>query len=144
MRKTDLTGAKLVNATLTGAMFNDAILVNTNLAGAFFAGAGFQGADLSYSTFGQVMGDKDKNHFVTASIKGVNFLGAKFNETNLAGQDLNGVVMANVDLRTAKLKAVYIINDKLVEKSVNLDGVVYNENTLFPDGFQPKHAAEKQ
>ena len=116
----DLTGANLSNVVAEGLICMDSKLVNANLAGAdlymmMACYSDFTGANLAHS---DLRG---------ANCTGVIFRRADLRNANLGKDNMGGTVR----LQTANLEHVNF-------KGAILQGAEYDDNTIFPDGFNPK------
>lgn len=113
----DLTAARLREAVLVGAHLCDAWLERSDLSGASLAQANASGADF---------GDANLAH---ASLVGA----------NLAGATLVGAILTGARLESARLEAANLRGAEL--QSADLDGAYFDEETAFPDGFDPVAAS---
>ena len=111
-----LTGANLRGASLDGAIlvlanFEEADLLNANITGAFLLRAKVAGANLAEA------------NLTGANLQQADFAGTILWKANLEGADLAGANITGANLGGANLK-----------------GVVYDDKTRWPDGFDPKSA----
>ncbi len=109
--KRGFMGAELGEADLEGAKLRGTDLSYADLRGAKLRAANLRGADLSYTDLGEA-------NLCEADLRGANLIGA-----NLIGARLRGANLMGADLIGARLRTSY-----------------YDENTLFPDGFDPVSA----
>ncbi|MEW1739764.1 pentapeptide repeat-containing protein [Nocardia beijingensis] len=109
----DLRGANLTNANLTEANLTGVIAFNADLSGADLTGVNLTSANL----YGANLGD--------ANLSGANLSGA-----GLYGVNLTGAGLRNTNLSGADLKATNL-------SGADLTGTIYNDNTLWPEGFVP-------
>ena len=105
----DVTGA-----TLDGINWRAAWLEGGRLAGASLRRARLEWANLSF-----------------ADLRKANLEYASLNDSTLDGADLTGTNLRNTDLRWTSLRGA-----KLAE--ADLTGALYDDNTVWPDGFDPK------
>ncbi len=119
LKKADLSRANLEKAALMAADLREAIFVRANLLGANLLGADLQNAYLR-----------------EANLQGAQLLGANLPWANLQEAKLQGAKLRWADLRWAKLQGANLTNTNLEE--AKLRGAVWNDETKFPDGFDPK------
>jgi hypothetical protein len=123
LRHTILNGANLSDANIKNANLSDARLEKVNLSGADLSeancnGAQFDEADLSKANL-------TRTNLSWANLNGSNLQGANFDQTNLREAKLYGADLRNADLSRAKLHEA-----------------LFNETTLWPQGFDPeRHGA---
>lgn len=133
----DMSGADLRYADLSGGWINLATFVGANLAYANLSGASLVGTDLSGTNLSNV------------SLAGTTLVGA-----NLRGADLRGADLSSADLlATEELVDKENMDDSTLSsmsesqwKKLNLsdtilDGVKYDQNTIWPEGFNIPLAA---
>ena len=116
-----LTYTRMSEAKLQGADFRGAVLYATRLADAQLQGAKLQGATLHGTGLqdAQLQGAKlQRATLLQANLQGANLTGAKLQGARLQATNLNGVT----GLETCK----------------GLDSVEYDENTIWPAGFDIK------
>ncbi|MGF1491330.1 MAG: pentapeptide repeat-containing protein [Microcoleaceae cyanobacterium] len=68
---------------------------------------------------------------------------AKLSEANLRKANLNGVILTGADLRQAKLQGATLFGTDLSNadlSNANLTGALYNDQTQFPQDFDPESA----
>ena len=68
---------------------------------------------------------------------------AEFNNVDLSGRDLQNVDLSNADLRHADLSDANLTRANFMDANLagaNLAGATANENTIWPDGFDPEAA----
>ncbi|HWB61328.1 MAG TPA: pentapeptide repeat-containing protein [Chthoniobacteraceae bacterium] len=145
-RQTTLNGANFEGATLDGANFNNASAKNANFKGASLGGGGgmttFQMTDLTGADFRESTG---KPFFDRATLDKANFEGVALSPEgcSLRGADLKGAKLVDAmnhcdftgaDLRGANLRAAMPSG----LKSSKWKGAIYDDDTSFPDGFDPK------
>jgi uncharacterized protein YjbI with pentapeptide repeats len=116
MSRISLNGAILTNAILRNADLNQATLEGTNLAGATLIKAKLSGSSLD----GAIL---ENTNLAEAKLVEASLINANLQEANLKSADLQ-----QADLRNANLT-------KAVLEGVNLAGAVYNDATIFPEGF---------
>ena len=59
---------------------------------------------------------------------------ANLRDANLEGADLSGVDLSNANLRDANLEWANLSGADLAD--ANLSGAVWNDETVFPEGFE--------
>lgn len=100
-----------------------------------FKGAKFTRADLHYTDFDNtILVDCvfNKASLKNASLKKANCENASFLLTSLVGTDVSGANFKGANLKGAKMRGL-IYDDK-----TNFANAVYDQNTLLPEGFDPK------
>ena len=141
MSQTSLSSAQLIGADLSRANLSQANLVETNLNHADLSGADLSGAELLQASL------------TNADLRGVELSGAYINNADLYQADLRGanlslanLWMANLkqaNLRGADLSDAFLFDVNLNGADLtraNLEGALYNENTIWPEGFDPDAA----
>ena len=126
LSEADLNGADLYGANLQGAVLQKAILGGTNLNNANLQGAYLQGAYLQQ-----------------ADLNGADLRGSKLQRTGLQGVDLSGALLDEADLSGANLSSANLCQADLELadlRGIKLEGTIYNNKTVWPDGFDPKAA----
>lgn len=143
-KEASLNGANFSGATVDSSNFNNASAKNANFKGASLESAQFQGTDLTGADFTQSTGSAyfyktklDKANLegaaiqpLNCSLKGANLKGAKI-EGVLSGCDFSGA-----DLRGANLRGI----PANVIGASNFKGAIYDDDSSFPDGFDPAQA----
>jgi hypothetical protein len=140
---TDLTGADFSGANLAGANFYVAILEGADFSGAHLAGAGLiranlEGADLAGANlrganlYGAILWGANLTgaDLAAAYLDGADLTGANLVEANLTGVDLIRANLTGADLAGANLVMADLTG-------VNLYGATADQNTRWPDGFDP-------
>ena len=143
--KASLNGASFSDATLKTAVFSGASLKKASFKGANVEGVNFDGADLSGADMRGTVGSArywDTN-LTDTNFEGVTFCpnfrcncrGANFKKSiiggNISGGDFNKVNFSGANLRRASG----------LERPDNiLKGAIYDDDTAFPEGFDPKSA----
>ena len=122
-----LTDWKLVTfkqCTLDGVDFQRA-----NLHRANFSGSTLQGADLRSANLSR------------ANLNGVRMQGARLNNADLRRADMRGARLTGCRFGGAVLHGADLRETDVAD--ANLEGALYDQNTIFPDGFEPeKHGLE--
>jgi phosphate transport system substrate-binding protein len=135
--RVNLSGADLRYADLSGSWINLSTLVSANLERANLSGASLIGADMT----------------------GANLIGASLVGANLVGTQLRGADLRGADLSDAQLVATPELLDKNKQSDISLqkmsdtqweklnlsdtdlDGIKYDDQTLWPKDFEiPKSA----
>jgi len=118
------TGANLQGANLQGAKLQDALLQFVNL----------RGANLSVANLHR------------AVLKGANLQNAYLGAVKLQDADLRGAILQSIALPDAHLEGANLQYANLMDTDlngffglddINLAKAVYNNNTQWPDGFDP-------
>jgi uncharacterized protein YjbI with pentapeptide repeats len=146
----DLKNKDFSQAILNGADFTDAVVSHANFYGASLKNAIFKGCDLDSSSFASadatgadLHGSKgllmiSSSHFDKANMEGITMMAhdTTFRGTNLKGAKLNGYIyncdFSGADLRGANMRQMVVNTD-----SNRWKGVIYNDDTAWPDGFDP-------
>ena len=142
----DLTDVNFATANLERANFSGAYLDRAILTSSSLSGANFQGAELGEANM-------EGSNLTGSNLSRSNLASAKLMASNLSGVDLGqasleGVNLEQADLSNANVEQTNLKNANL--KHANLTGVnlehalleeaIYNEETQFPDGFNPDDA----
>ncbi|HRX00363.1 MAG TPA: pentapeptide repeat-containing protein [Cyclobacteriaceae bacterium] len=137
----DLTGANLRKAMLSGAVLtwadltavdlvdadlSDADLYETHLRGTRLHKANLMSANLS----GAILWNTylEEADLTGADMRAAKFFEAFIDKVNLTFADLRGAVLCDIDLTQVNLR------------DVNLKGTGYVNDTIWPEGFDPKAA----
>jgi len=124
----DLAGAVLWRFDFSGADLTGATLSGANLEWALLDGATLSDADLSHASLVDTrLVDADLSG---ASLSGADLSVADLSGANLVGADLTGAVLGATTLTGADL------TDAALDGAI-LIGVVWDDSTTWPDGFQP-------
>jgi uncharacterized protein YjbI with pentapeptide repeats len=150
-----LNGANFSDVGLKGANFSKASLKNANFSKARLENANFKGADITSAIFtdadltGADLRETTTKgshcegaNFSKANLEGLSFalgFGCKYNGANLRMCKISGrgdtrQDFCRADLRGANMRAVTTLATAL------LKGAIYNEDTAFPDGYDPAAA----
>ena len=143
-KEATLNGANFSGATLDNASFTNATAKNANFKGASLDGAQFQLTDLTGADFTQCTGTP---FFGRAKLDNANFEGITLNPQacSMKGADLKGAKIEGImsvcdlsgaDLRGANMRAVPA---SLITQA-KFKGAIYDDDTSFPDGFDPVQA----
>lgn len=109
LSKTDIRGAKLRCAILSGTNFTDAILQGSVMEGAMLQNAKFQDANLIYV------------NFTGANLRGANLRNANIYNTNFTGADLSYADLTGVKVdRTTNFTNANLTKTKLNIEKINL------------------------
>lgn len=148
---TNLKNYNLCNANLAGAD-----LKNFNLEGANLQGANLQGAYLTNASMRKAIlneANLEKAHlnnvnFEQAKLRAANLQNSYLNRANLTkaildnsnlqGAYLTGAYLCGASLKTVDLRDAHLVGINLVK--TDLEGSFYNENTQFPQDFDPANA----
>ena len=126
--RADLSRANLRGAFLSGANLSEADLSKASLEGALYTDGtkfpeGFDPVDSGMHWIGS-NADLSKANLRNANLRGANLVHA-----DLRGADLGGADLSKANLRGADLSKVSLTD-------VYLEGAVWNDNTVFPEGFE--------
>ena len=157
---TQLPGAKFKGANLWEATFYDTKAPRADFSGAKLTSSHFerselyqaslQGADLSSATIRN--SDMTKAVLNQADLTGINLFdvtlnSAKLIQANLSKATLTDATLTNANLTGANLTDTTIdrgdfrgaqLIDITVNANTKLNGSIYDDNTQFPDNFDPK------
>ena len=118
-----LAGAQLQGASLTGARLQGADLTGAQLQGADLTGAQLQGANLEWA---QLQGaDLTEARLQGANLEWAQLQGATLREARLEMASLTGAQLQGANLSWAYLAGASLYKAK------------YNDDTQWPDGFDP-------
>jgi uncharacterized protein YjbI with pentapeptide repeats len=140
-----LNGANFSDAILTSAKFNKASLKKANFKGANLTSTSFPNADLTEADFREatMIGNYCEGaNFSKANFEGVTFslnFGCIYRGANLKMCKISGIGdtrqdFSGADMRGANLRAVTTL------ATARLKGAIYDEDTAFPDDFDPATA----
>jgi len=122
--KTKLQGASLGNANLSNADLRETDLRGASLANIRATSTQFKGANLSGASL--IAADLEWAQLDAVNLQNANLFAASIYETtNLAQADLRGTDFSYVDL-----------------KDIDLSEAIYDETTVWPDGFEPTASGE--
>ena len=121
-RNQNMTGARLRASVLVNAKFGDADLTSADLHLATLDGADLTGANLTDANLGSAS-------LQNADATNANFALAVLLNADLSHASLQGAVLNTANLGTAEL-----------ENTVFDSNTVYNQWTIFPEGFDPVSA----
>jgi uncharacterized protein YjbI with pentapeptide repeats/menaquinone-dependent protoporphyrinogen IX oxidase len=133
LRETDLTGADLRRANLREASLGWADLERSNASGADLSGANLLGAVLDEA-------DLSRANLSQATLNGARLRGTNLAEADLSRTDLNWADLSGANLQEANLSDASLCWADLREADLtgaNLSGAMYNEQTVWPEGFSP-------
>lgn len=122
-------------ADLTGADLRNASLDATNLGGALLLAADLSGAELRFASFASatLIGA----HLDGANLEHADFTDADLNSVRLQGAALEGTVFTDAKLWLMNLRGVDLSLVVGLEKADFGGMTCYDENTRWPDGFEP-------
>ena len=121
---------KLIAETGVGCDLRGAILTDVDLTGADLTRADLTRADLGW-----------------AYLTEANLTRAKLRDANLSGADLIGADLTGVNLTWAYLTKANLTGANLTEANLTgayLTGALYNDETMFPEGFDPVKSGMKK
>ena len=123
----DFTGADLTDAILTGADLTRADLTRADLTGAYLTSADLIDAKLIDAKL--IDADLRYANLTRADLTRADLTGAKLIDTDLIGADLTGAKLTRANLTRAILTRA------------DLEGITYNDKTIWPEGFTPPPSA---
>ena len=153
----DLKGRDFTKDDLKGADFSDAVLKDCNFYHGNLPGANFKGADVNAQFAGAnaqgcdfreaklslfaFQADFSKANFEGVDMSKISLLTNKFRGANLKktkgwGQ-ASSCDFSGADLRGANLRGMNWMNSDAVPR---FRGAIYDEDTTWPEGFDPKAA----
>jgi len=133
----DLSNGILYQANLKGALLGQANLSGADLkganisSGAFLYGTNLNGADLHLANLEGAYFDETTN-FSNAELPSANLSNASFLKSNLANAYLPGANLSGANFLSANLENANL-------QGVILEKAVYDRDTRFPPGFNPKN-----
>jgi hypothetical protein len=147
LQKTELPGANLVGAKLTGVNLTQANLYGANLARATLVEAILIAVNLTEANLtGSAEAEVEGYDTVSAEAKppvdvsavgpGANLTGAKLSGARLIGANMTGANLTAATLYTADLSGADLTDADLTLTA----GALYDDQTRWPDGFDPKAA----
>lgn len=167
LNRQNMSGSNLTGANLVGANLSRVKLMGSTLSRANLDGANLKSADLSGSwiNLGRLVGADLSG----ASLNGASLIGAELTGANLRGANLSGAVLVGAelrgsDLRGANLRGAQLLAtpdlldkanqsdptltqmseaqwQKLALGNANLNGVKYDDQTIWSEGYTPPAAA---
>lgn len=145
LRGSDLTEADLRETTLIEARLSQARLIGANLEGSWLNKADLKGSILRQADLSDA--DLTEANLSKANLSGANLSKAKlektdFSEADLSGADIRGVDLTDVRLGGADLRSATLNNATGLMEAELVDAI-YNNETRFPDGFNPQEKAMK-
>ncbi|WP_347059663.1 pentapeptide repeat-containing protein [Blastococcus sp. HT6-30] len=141
LNRADLSGAYLFRADAQEAQAEEAQFIRATLAEADFRSANLRGAFLQLSSASGVLlanADLTRASLLGAHMDGADLRGAVLDETILGDADLRGANLAGVDMTTSDFigATVQCCGDDVIHPP-NLDGVCYDDSTLWPEEHRP-------
>ena len=124
----DLSKLKLPKARTILAKLNNANLFKTDLSKSIFHGALFTGANLVGTNFENA--NLESSQFIDVITENTNF-----EKTDLRSTVFSGDFGPNTTLEKANIRGADFRDANM--ENINLHGTFYNEDTLFPYGFNP-------
>ncbi len=126
LKNAELWGVNLNNSTLTGANLQQAILPGANLQKVNFIGANLHKAQL-------VNANLSGANLISATLTQANFRTTNLQKTSFVASNLQGAIFCQANLSGATLTGAILVD-------AELEGAVYNEHTVWPEGFDPNDA----
>jgi uncharacterized protein YjbI with pentapeptide repeats len=136
----DLSDGNFRGASLRGADLRGAEPFRADFTDADLTGAKLGGAHYSENTRWP-RGFDPWDHGASLQMDGGEYRGVRWRGVNLRGADLEDAEFSGADLRQANLSYTYLAHtwfDNARLDGVNLTGAVYDEQTAWPDGFNPE------
>ncbi len=124
LSQVNLMFADLENAIMYGINLQDANLLQINFTKADLSTANLQSSNLQEANLADAI-------LWEANLQKANLIGADLIGAQLLGANLEGARLRMANLRHADLSGARL-------KGANFKGAVYNEYTIFPDGFNEK------
>ncbi len=150
-RVKDLSQADLRGINLERAAFNWTNLYQANLFRSHLRRAAFNSANLVKANLGETdltQAECGWANFSQANLRKATLYQAVFNQANLSGANLSEADLSQVNLRNANLKGADLSRAKLYRADLrqadlsgaildqaNLTQTIYDERTIWPDGF---------
>lgn len=143
LRNQTFVGAQLQDATLDGADMRD-----SNLNGALLQDASFQNANLICVNL--VEAELHETDFTAANLTNADLRDATIDETDFTDADLTGANLRRSNLSDAVLDGAILTNADLrgasllevdMEAIADTTGIIYDDNTTFPDNWEPPDSA---
>lgn len=135
-RDDQLAALQMRHSIITAVTIKDdlvgVVLAGHDLTGLVVSGRDLTGANLSYANLTDA-------RFGQACMVDVWLRGANLTRAVLGGVDLTGADLSGADLTDAILSGANLRRAKL--DRVRLDGVVTDDQTVWPDGFEPFQSA---
>ncbi len=142
-----LNGANFTDATLTGANFRKASVKRAVFSGASIQDVSFVSADLTGADLRGTVGEADYRaaNMTNANFEGLSFQGFALGDCNCRGANFKKAKIATAiyrcnfrgaDFSGASLRGATIDTRGVTEWK----GAIYDDDTAFPDGFDPKAA----
>lgn len=138
--------SELIDKETTIVSLEGAALWEAYLSGADLEGADLNKADLRWAGLGEAK-------LETANLSGADLYQAGLRGANLTGANLSGAILYEADLREAGLRgadlSLAILSGAYLTKAdltgadltdANLEGAHYDNETLWPTGFNPEEA----
>ncbi|MDA1190703.1 MAG: pentapeptide repeat-containing protein [Candidatus Poribacteria bacterium] len=135
-RKISLEGVNLDGWDLRGMNFQRATLNGASLKGAMLNAANFQQAEMHHVVLDSAKMEQADLQWADvhdSSLKNANMTRASLRWTNLTNTMLDGAVMKDAFMQGAKLSGTNL-------ETANVTGAYYDDETEFPDGFDPDAA----
>ncbi len=129
----DLSGAQLQGVRLAGAHLEQAHLDGAHLAGAHLAGAHLEQAHLDGA--GLQNANLHEAILIETHLEWANLTGAHLEGAHLFGAHLQGASLFGASLFGAHLQGASLVGAHL--ERAQLGGIIYNEETVWPEGFTP-------
>lgn len=153
----DLTGKDFRQASLNAADFSDAVLKGADFFQASLKGAIFKGAILNSTRFGDAdltgadfSGTTGDPGFRGATLNGTNFEGVKFclsepgDKCKCRGANFRKTILSgtsfNCDYTGADFCGANLRGLGMVGSTSSWKKALYDDDTVFPEGFDPKEA----
>ena len=124
------------NINLSRANLKGAFLIEINLQKAFLIGAELQEAYLFMANLSEAdlrSANLHNANLEEANLRGANLHNVNLGEAKLIAADLTGANITDTDLWAADFTGANL-------SRANLRGAIYNETTLWPEGFNPESA----
>lgn len=137
----DLTGVEIKGGTLNKANLNSTNLSQADLSHLDLTDASLFAANLSNITINNtILNEADLNsaNLSGANLSNVDLTDADLYKVNLRGASIN-VNLERANLSNADLSGANLLNAQNLDKA-ELEGAIYDNETKFPDSFNPENS----
>ena len=125
-----LSNMKMRAAILKGATLRNACLNNADLRECNLNEAGLMNAHLR------------RSRLENTQMRGSWLTGAVLDGANLSNADLSGADVAAASFRNCQLQSAILLVERI--ESANFDQAIFNDQTVWPEGFDPESAGAQR